>query len=294
MVEWIGEKNDIESLQVEKFCETMEELINSEDFERAFEIVMKHNKKYDKDYFLWILWKIRKKENLTEIEKEDIVNLLEDEKVNKIAEKVYSKLKWFTFEETKQFLEKYPVGSIIYYLQKNVKKEFIDILGKKYEVKEKIEVNGEIFFWIVETDDDGNKKYWVIKKWEEDKMKEKLVFDNVNYIKELNWEVYIYWEKDWKTWVIKYWEEKKIGEKLVFKHVNYTQEFDWKVYIYWEKDWKTWRIRYWEEKKIDKCLVRDNWMSNLEKDEKWVYFGYRKNILWFPVSRKKYIDYKNT
>ncbi len=294
MVEWIDKTNEIESLQVEKFCKTMEELINSEDFERAFEIVMKHNKKYDKDYFLWILWKIRKKEDLTEIEKEDIVNLLEDEKVNKIAEKVYSKLKWFTFEETKQFLEKYPVGSIIYYLQKNVKKEFIDILGKKYEVKEKIEVNGEIFFWIVETDDDGNKKYWVIKKWEEDKMKEKLVFDNVNYIKELNWEVYIYWEKDWKTWVIKYWEEKKIGEKLVFKHVNYTQEFDWKVYIYWEKDWKTWRIRYWEEKKIDKCLVRDNWMSNLEKDEKWVYFGYRKNILWFPVSRKKYIDYKNT
>ena len=253
MVEWIGEKNDIESLQVEKFCKTMEELINSEDFERAFEIVMKHNKKYDKDYFLWILWKIRKKEDLTEIEKEDIVNLLEDEKVNKIAEKVYSKLKWFTFEETKQFLEKYPVSSMIDSLKRKIKGEFIATLDKKYELKKQIEVGGQKFLWIVETDDDGNKKYWVIKYWEEEKkIEEKLVFDGIYEIKESNWEVYICWIRNWKLWFVKYWEETNIDKYLI--------DFD------------------------------PRRISRLGKDEKWMYYEYRGKMYLFSLPVRKYVN----
>jgi len=34
------------------FCKTMEDLINSEDFERVFNIIIKKDKKYNKDYFL--------------------------------------------------------------------------------------------------------------------------------------------------------------------------------------------------------------------------------------------------
>ncbi len=45
---------------------------------------------------------------------------------------------------------------------------------------------------------------------------------------------------------------------------------------------------------MNEYLVDRYWISRLKEDKKWVYFGYRKNILWFSVSRKKYISYKNT
>ena len=108
------------------YCNSTEELINSEDFTKAFKIVLdrvlpsigKKEKfwgmKIDTNYFLTILKKIQNKDyaDFSWQEWKDFKKLINNEVFKQIAQEVYNKAKWFTLEEAKYFLEHYPLEKI--------------------------------------------------------------------------------------------------------------------------------------------------------------------------------------
>jgi len=322
---------EIESVQVEKFCETMDEVINSRDFERAFEIVLDKGNKYNKSYFLWLLWKIRNLQELEKKEKEDFLDLLDDDNFQEITKKVYDWVKWLTIKQAEHFLKFYSVEKMIFSLRDKANKRFLEILTYKYELEKEVEINWERFLKISKKGENWNVKKWVIKESEKEQAEEKCVFDDIWKIKEVNWEVYYIWKKWNKNWLIKYGDEAKAGEKCVFDDIWKIKEVNWEVYYIWEwnKNWlikygdeakaeekcifddiwkikemdwevfydwsirrigKRWRIKYWDEAKANDILVgKINEWSELEKNEKGVYFKYLK---WFLFTRKKYISLK--
>ena len=300
----------IESVQVEKFCKTMDEVINSREFERAFEIVLDKDKKYNKSYFLWLLWKIRNLKELEKKEKEDFLELLDDNNFQEIAEKVYNRVKWLTIEEAGQFLESYPVEDMIFSLRDKVNKRFLETLTYKYELEEEVEINWERFLKISKKDENWNVKKWVIKESEKEQAEEKCVFDDIWKIEEVNWEVYYIWINKYKKWVIKYWDENKIEERCIFDDIYWLQEINWEVY-YKAKLWnKWWYILLWDEKNANKycifnyigSLKKRNWEVYYEaqlwnkrwytKLWEWAYFEYKIEFWPFSITRKKYISLK--
>ena len=288
--EW--KKNNINnqgSVQVEKFCETIDEVINSQEFERAFEIVLDKDNKYNKSYFLWILWKIRNLQELEKKEKEDFLDLLDDDNFQEIAKKVYNKVRWLTIEQAEQFLEFYPVEDMIFSLRDKANKRFLETLTYKYELEEEVEINWERFLKISKKDENWNVKKWVIKESEKEQAEEKCVFDNIWRIKEVNWEIYYVWVKWNKEWLIKYWDENKVREKCVFIEIQRIQGMDWEIFYYWLIWWnKRGWIKYWDEDEADNILVDTISLSDLKKDKKWVYFEYSR----FFNRIKKYISLK--
>ena len=107
-------------------CNSIEEVIKSEDFTRAFEIILnkalpllKKEEKFvamniDSDYFLKILKKIQNGDyqNFSWQAWKDFSKLINNELFEKTAQEVYNKSKWFTLEEAKHFLENYPLEKI--------------------------------------------------------------------------------------------------------------------------------------------------------------------------------------
>ena len=75
-------KND--DFEVTQVCKTLLEVIQSNDFRRWVEIVLKKSKKYETDYYLWILDKIRKHEKIAEWDKTNFINFLNDEDIRKL------------------------------------------------------------------------------------------------------------------------------------------------------------------------------------------------------------------
>ncbi len=118
-------REDLNSAHIElkdNFCETMEEVINSEDFKRVFKIVLQSSKKYNFSYFSKILGKIKKDKNLNKEEKQDILELLTDEKIMGIADNIVSRLNAvnMTMYEAKKFLELYPLDDVIDSLKEKI------------------------------------------------------------------------------------------------------------------------------------------------------------------------------
>ena len=107
------------------YCNSMEELINSEDFTKAFKIILDKtlpliDKKIfigmniDSNYFLEILKQIQNKdyENYSWQDWQDFKKLINNKIFERVAQEVYNKTTWFTLEEAKQFLELYPLEKI--------------------------------------------------------------------------------------------------------------------------------------------------------------------------------------
>ena len=105
-----------------KVCETIDELIRSKDFTKAFNIVLKQRNPLNQEFYIWVLKKIQINEKITDNEKKLFLELLNDNWFKDIAKEVYGKIEWFSLEEAKEFLEKYPVSKIIEELKNKTEK----------------------------------------------------------------------------------------------------------------------------------------------------------------------------
>ncbi len=79
-------------LYVNKICKTFLEVIQSDDFIKWINIILKE-KKFGRQYYLGLFEKIKNNQQLNEKEKEDVISFLEDEKVYKIWNKILNNLK---------------------------------------------------------------------------------------------------------------------------------------------------------------------------------------------------------
>gem|GEM_PF-4086398 len=104
------EKTIAKSLKV---CENTEELIKSDNFFRAFEMIIKSIRKPNEEYFMTIMYKIVKDIPLGKQEKLNMLLLFEDGNFQRSAGHIYSKIFGFTLEDAVYFLKNYPIVSIL-------------------------------------------------------------------------------------------------------------------------------------------------------------------------------------
>lgn len=235
----------------ESFCESMNEILNSPDFERVFSIVLDKNPRYSKDYFIWILRKIKMNQNLEEIEKNEFLIFLEDELVFKTANDIISKIKTinFTMGEVKKFLEEYPVKSIIDSLKYYSRRRIIDLIW--WDFAEFVFENENIKMYK-KIDKNWNSKY-CIKKIEEEKLNEDdFKFDFIWNIILIYWDIY-YIATIWcSKWVIRLGDEDQSDERVIFRYVWNIWWSDWEVYFL-ASNWRigSKKINYKTQQQVD-------------------------------------------
>jgi hypothetical protein len=209
-------ESNVESYDTKwNFCTTMRELLLSEDFERCFSIVVNGSKLFNQQYYIWILSKINRNEQLEQEEIDNFILFLDNKKVIEISEKVFSKLKWFTtIEEVKEFLKQYSVKNIIGALKEKTQKNILQVTEwKAVEI-----IKNENWILILRMFIDWKYKYCYKKEGEKIK-KEDFIFDWGGNLQEINWEMYyrvILWRKEW---YIQLWEEHKLLEKYPVKNI---------------------------------------------------------------------------
>ncbi|UFX82728.1 hypothetical protein [Candidatus Absconditicoccus praedator] len=274
----------------DNFCKTMDDLINSNDFKRVFEMVVRKSEYYNIGYFSNILEKIRNNENLERLEKADFLELLENEEIKHIATQITSRLKAtnMTMQEVRHFLEDYPADKIINSLKYKAKREVVDILGGKviekthYHSRFSLEeyrmlVDGEyryclkkqgeqpreedfIFFSITMLREVNGQIYYLvticpkegyIKLGEEDKFREKIVFDYAGPIEEINGECYYKARIGDKEGYIKLGEEEKCMNNIIFDHVGLLENKNGEYYYHARIGNKNFYIKLGEEEKFD-------------------------------------------
>ncbi len=265
----------------DNFCETMDELLNSDDFQRVFQIVLKKSGEDDIDYFNNILEKVKRNENLEADEKKYSLEILENEEVIQVAENITSKLKAknMTMDEVRNFLDEYPANKVMDSLKEKTQREIVDVLW--WEVVEKVESHSE--FWLEEykMKIDGEYKY-CLKKEGEEASEEDFIFEkSLSPLKEINWEVYYAARLWWKEWYIKFWEENEMKDKLIFDKVWKLQEANGEVYYIAKLANNMWYIKLWEEENYEEKLVH-SYVSELLQDENGDFYYHvgRWNTIW--------------
>jgi len=101
-----------------------------------------------------------------------------------------------------------------------------------------IKKNGEIFIrWRIWW------KQWHIRPWEEEKAKERCIFDRC-YLSKKNGEIFIRWWIWWKQWYVRPGEEEK-AEKIFVETDEISRLNEDEKWIYFEyKKWWLWEKKY--------------------------------------------------
>lgn len=136
--------------------------------------------------------------------------------------------------------------------------------------------------------------YWIIKKWDENLINKKCIFDDVSILKDKhviwkNWDLYYYVENEWskKIWLIKYWREtdkQLINEFCCFLKRNIS-EFKFKIEIKNGKISTSWIISD-DTYPIFKERILENiwdWKENILKIDNlsnWIFSVFKLTKNW--------------
>ncbi|MDD4151238.1 MAG: hypothetical protein PHR68_01365 [Candidatus Gracilibacteria bacterium] len=277
------------------YCKNIDELIKSPDFIRIFKIVLDGNKKYNSGYYLSILDKINKDEILDKKEKSDFIILLLDADLKKNGENIIKKIKGFSLEDAKNFLDNYSTNNIIPELINKTSRNLIEILGgtkiekveifenndkfalykdistnkyciQKIENENNIKKDDFIFDYISDFEEINgeyfycakiNNKIGYIKLSNTYKYQENIVFDYISDFEEINGEYYYLAEINNKIGYIKFGEEINYKENIIFDKVLNIEEINGEIYYYAKKDKKCGHIKFGEENKWQENIIFD-------------------------------------
>jgi len=114
-------------------------------------------------------------------------------------------------------------------------------------------------------------KQWVLKFWEENKRKDKIIFDAVDDLTNIKKWLYYMAIKDWKRWVLKYWKENRLKKQIIFDAIWELPEIKKWLYYMAKKDWKQWILKYWKEYRLNLWILKygKRWKNKIFFDQVW-------------------------
>jgi len=256
----------------------LKEIIDSKIFESIFNGVLDTNKKYNKSYYEEILNKMKEQKELSQGEKEDFFEIL-DQIVNKSAERIYENInKGYNNLNLENIIQR--LATFLGYIK----------------IEREINIDWKQFYEVSKKDKHWEIKYGVVKSWEKEKLEEKCIFDKIWEMKHIQDNVY-YSARIGNTWyIVEYWKEGdilkselQINKNLFWQLINIT--------IISKPD-ELWRIWQWifigfeekEKKKKDKIQFKE--IGDVTPYRNWYhYYAWMKWNKWIIVKNWKEEDY---